>query len=176
MIRIYYRVSTEKQDFDMQKHNLEVLCKNKGIQYDECVIYQDFGISGTTADRASYQKLLAEVLEGDTIIVYEFSRLWRDMEEQSRATKMLLALGVSILSVSDGELNKSTKLLANIRGSINEYEAERTRERINAGIKAKNERVALGLDTWNQRGKDKKPRSKDGYFKRWEKYRNEVKN
>ena len=31
--------------------------------------YQDFGISGTIADRASYQKLMAEINEGDTILV-----------------------------------------------------------------------------------------------------------
>jgi DNA invertase Pin-like site-specific DNA recombinase len=174
MIRIYYRVSTEKQDFNMQDKAIRDLLTAKNISYDECEVYEDLGISGTIAQRQEYQRLLSEVLEGDTIVSYEFSRLWRDMEEQSRATKMLLALGVSVLSVNDGELNKSTKLLANIRGSINEYEAERTRERINAGIKAKNERVALGLDTWNQRGKDKKPRKTDGYFKRWQNYRDGV--
>jgi len=43
--------------------------------------------------------------------------------------------------------------------------------RTTAGIQAKRSRSAAGEDVWNGRGKDKQPRGKDGYFKRWQNYR-----
>ena len=170
--RIYYRVSTDKQDFEMQRHAVLRLLASKGIEQEECVIYQDFGLSGTTSQRPDYQKLLTEVLEGDLIVVYEFSRLWRDMEEQSRATKMLLALGVQISSVADGDLRTfNDSLSIGIKGVINQYEAQRFKERSMAGIKAKKALVAQGLDVWNPRGPDKKKRSSEGYKKEQERRR-----
>lgn len=130
-----YRVSTEKQDFEMQQEALIKLCKTQGITYTDCKIYEDFGMSGTTANRPAYQKLLSEVEENDTILVYEFSRLWRDIGEQARATKMLKALNVTVLSYNDGKLdNTSEMLIVNIKGCINEFEADRLRKRTRDGI------------------------------------------
>lgn len=164
MIRIYYRVSTDKQDFDMQQKAVKDLCSVKNIDYSSCIIYQDFGISGTIADRPAYQRLLSEIVSFDTIICYEVSRLWRDLEEQSRATKSLISKNVNIISVADGEIKTLTDtLFADIKGSVNQFEARRLKERINAGIAAKKAKVAQGLDTWNYRGKDKKKRKTDGY-------------
>lgn len=164
--RVYYRVSMEKQDFEMQQEALLKLCKNNGLDYANCKVYQDFGLSGTTANRPEYQKLLAEVEENDVILVYEFSRLWRDIGEQSRATKMLKALNVTILSYNDGKLDSNSEMLiVNIKGCINEYEAERLRKRTKDGIAAKKAKVAAGLDTWKSRGPDKKKRSTAGYIR-----------
>ncbi|AKB79112.1 DNA-invertase [Methanosarcina horonobensis HB-1 = JCM 15518] len=176
MIRIYYRVSTEKQDFDMQYKAIRDLCTSKGIDYMSCQVYQDFGISGTTADRPDYKRLLSEVQPFDTLIVYEVSRLWRDLEEQSRAMKALLKNNVNIISVADGEIKSLTDtLFADIKGSVNQFEARRLKERINAGIRAKKEKVAKGEDSWNGRGPDKEKRKTDGYKVRWARYR-EAKN
>lgn len=164
--RIYYRVSTDKQDFELQEHALQRFIAAKGVNIEDCVIYSDLGISGTTAQRPEYQRLLADIREEDTIFVYELSRLWRDMEEQSRATKIFLALGVKVCSVADGELKDyNDKLTAGIKGVINEFEAYRLRERTRAGIAAKKARVAQGLEPWKGRGPDKKKRSKEGYIK-----------
>jgi len=177
IIRIYYRVSTDKQDFDMQLEAIQRMCKDKSVEYSTCKIYQDFGISGTTTNRPDYQKLLSEIEEGDSIFVYEFSRLWRDMSEQLRVTKMLKALNVIILSYADGKIdNNSDTLSVNIRGVLNEYEAERVRKRTRDGIAAKKARVAAGLDEWKPRGKDKTKRSNEGYLKRWAKHRGEINN
>gem|GEM_PF-2012048 len=165
-VRVYYRVSTEKQDFAMQDNAIRILLKNKDIDYESCIIYQDYGLSGTISTRPDYQKLLSEVAEHDMIVVYEFSRLWRDLEEQSRATKMLLALGVNIVSVADGELNRlGDTLVADIKGSINQFEVRRLRERTKAGIAAKQAKVAQGLEKWRGRGPDKQKRQSEGYLK-----------
>ena len=93
MIRIYRRVSTDKQDLEAQDHGIYNYLTAYNITPEMYTNYEELGISGTKADRPVYQKLLTEVREGDTVLVYEFSRLWRDMEEQSRATKIFLALG-----------------------------------------------------------------------------------
>jgi DNA invertase Pin-like site-specific DNA recombinase len=176
MIRIYYRVSTDKQDFEMQVHAIETLLNSRGLDSDSCVIYKDFGISGTTTQRPEYQRLLADILEGDTILVYEFSRLWRDMEEQSKITKMFLALGVQVSSVVDGDLRTMNDTLTiDIKGVINQFEARRLKQRTIEGIRAKQAKVAKQEDVWKGRGKDKQKRSNEGYLKRWEKQR-DVKN
>lgn len=164
--RIYYRVSTDKQDFEMQEHAVLSLLTARGINIQDCVIYQDLGISGTTTKRPEYQRLLAEICDYDTIMVYEFSRLWRDMEEQSRATKVFFLMGVKVVSVADGELKDfNDKLSVGIKRVINEFEAQRLRQRTKAGIAAKKAKIAQGLDVWKPRGQDKEKRSSEGYVK-----------
>jgi site-specific DNA recombinase len=79
--RVYYRVSTDKQDFEMQEEAIQKVCNGNNINYNSCILYQDYGLSGTTDQRPEYQRLLAEVEEYDLILVYEFSRLWRDIGE-----------------------------------------------------------------------------------------------
>jgi DNA invertase Pin-like site-specific DNA recombinase len=159
----------------MQDNTIRNYLKSKDINYEDCVVYQDFGISGTTDKRPEYQKLLTEVSDNDIIIVYELSRLWRDVAEQSKVLKMLKAINVSVFSISDGEIkNISDKLMFNIKGAINEFEADRLKERINAGIAGKKARMAAGNEIWKGRGPDKKPRSKEGYFKRWQRVKIEI--
>jgi len=167
MLRIYYRVSTDKQDFDMQKHAIENYIKLHEITTYE--IYDDFGISGTTTQRPGYQRLLADIREGDSILVYEFSRLWRDMEEQSRATKIFLVLGVTLLSVTEGSVkNEEDALISDVRGVINQHESRRVKRRSKEGIKTLQDKCATGEKVWNGRGPDKVKRSSEGYLKMWE--------
>lgn len=165
-IRIYRRVSTNQQDLDAQDHGIERYLQINKIPPESCTMYEELGISGTIASRPVYQKLLAEVTEGDTVLAYEFSRLWRDMEEQSRATKMFLALGVTIVSVTEGIVKtEEDALRSDIAGVINQHEARRIRRRSREGIKALQEKVARGEARWKGRGPDKKKRNTDGYVK-----------
>jgi site-specific DNA recombinase len=168
MIRIYYRVSTDKQDFEMQVNAVENYLDSHNIS--EYEIYSDHGISGTTTQRPEYQRLLVEIVENDLILVYEFSRLWRDMEEQSRVTKMFFALGVQIISTTEGTIrNEEDSLTLDIKGVVNQHESRRIRRRSIQGIRTLQDKVATGEAVWNGRGKDKQKRKKDGYFKRWNK-------
>jgi DNA invertase Pin-like site-specific DNA recombinase len=159
----------------MQKVAIEDFCRREGIDYSKCLIYKDFGISGTTTNRPEYQKLISEISENDTILVYEISRLWRDVAEQSSRMKMFKAIGIRVLSVADGEIGQSSndKLMLNIKGAINEFEADRLKDRINAGIAARKAAVEAGLKDPQKRGKDKQKRKTDGYKERWEKWRQE---
>lgn len=172
MIRIYYRVSTDKQDYDMQDRGIQNYLNSLEARYEDCMVYQDFGLSGTTTTRPAYQRLLTEVRDKDTIIAYEFSRLWRDMEEQSRATKALIPRGIVIKSPIDGVIDSlENSLSADIKGVINQHEARRVKRRSMEGIRALQEKCAKGEVQWNGRGPDKKKRSPEGYKKMWEKRR-----
>lgn len=164
--RVYYRVSTDKQDFDMQDRGIKNYLNLLGVTYEECVIYQDFGVSGTIAARPEYQRLLTEVCDRDIIIAYEFSRLWRDMEEQSRATKTLIPRGITIKSPIDGIIDDlENSLSADIKGVINQHEARRVKRRSMEGIRALQDKVKKGEAIWKGRGPDKKKRNSDGYIK-----------
>jgi DNA invertase Pin-like site-specific DNA recombinase len=167
-IRIYQRVSTSMQDPEAQDHGIQGYLQANRLTPDMCEVYEELGISGTISNRPVYQKLLSEVREGDTVLVYEFSRLWRDMEEQSRATKMFLALGISITSVTEGSVRtEEDSIRSDIAGVINQHEARRIKRRSKEGIKALQEKVARGEAVWNGRGPDKKPRKAEGYKKRF---------
>ncbi len=158
MIGVYLRVSTDKQDEAMQWTAIERLIGC--VQHKR---YVDFGISGTTTERPEYQKLLADIISGEinTVYVYELSRLWRDMEEQSRALKSFVSLGIILISIREGEIKSiEDEFKANILGSANVFEAKRTKQRIMDGIARKKKDISDGLDVWKGRGKDKKIRKR----------------
>lgn len=158
MIGVYLRVSTDKQDEAMQWTAIERLIGNTPHKQ-----YIDFGISGTTTERPGYQRLLTDIISGTItkVCVYELSRLWRDMEEQSRALKNFTSLGIVLISVREGEIKSiEDEFKANILGSANVFEAKRTKQRILDGIADKKKNIAEGKDTWNGRGKDKKKRKR----------------
>ena len=159
MIGIYLRVSTEKQDEAMQLTAISRIIE----LHKSYATYKDFGISGTTTERPGYQSLLADIIAGKitSVYVYELSRLWRDMEEQSRALKNFASLGIKLISVREGEIQSiEDEFKANILGSANVFEAKRTRQRIKDGIADKKKKVAEGTDVWKGRGKDKKMRKR----------------
>ncbi len=162
MIGIYLRVSSDKQDETMQLHHIKRCLIDE--EFNTAKIYKDFGITGTTTERPDYQKLLLDVNSGivtEKIAVYEFSRLWRDLEEQNRMLKVLKALGIKLFSATEGFVTTDEdKLKANILGATNVYEVERLTRRIRDGIARKKKDIADGKDTWRGRGKDKKMRKR----------------
>lgn len=165
-VRVYRRVSTNLQDFEEQNRGLERYLQGNGIEH--YVNYEELGITGTIAERPVYQKLLSEIESGDIVLVYEFSRMWRDLEEQAKITKKFRSSGVILVSVTEGAVRTIDDVLKlNILGSVNQHEAERFRRRSKEGIQALQEKVAKGEAVWNGRGKDKKKRKTDGYFRRW---------
>ena len=169
-VRVYRRVSTNLQDFEEQNRGIENYLNSKKI--DSYVNYEEPGITGTISERPVYQKLLSEVENGDIVLVYEYSRMWRDLEEQAKITKKFMSKGVILVSVTEGSVQTIDDVLKlNILGSVNQHEAERFRRRSKEGILALQEKVARGEAVWNGRGPDKKKRNNNGYLERWQKYR-----
>ena len=79
---IYYRVSTDRQDFESQKYVVDKWLSDLPEDRKpkvEPLIFQDEGISGRTMNRPGLQALLAAAYSKkiDTIIVYRLDRLSR---------------------------------------------------------------------------------------------------
>jgi DNA invertase Pin-like site-specific DNA recombinase len=175
---IYVRVSTEQQDEGMQRHSIKEFLKGMEIDYDECIEYVDHAISGTKRDRPDYQRLLSDVKNGmvNIIFCYEWSRLWRDMEEQSRALKFFKELNVKLISITEGEIKTiDDELKADLIGVLNQHERKRLLKRSADGMKSKARKCAEIMhraiqegwtleqleehpDFWDGRKQDKKPR------------------
>jgi DNA invertase Pin-like site-specific DNA recombinase len=156
-VAIYYRVSTDKQDFESQRETitrwLDALPENKKPK--DIKVFMDEGISGKTTQRPGYQEMLRHAFEKriDTIIVYKLDRLSRNA---THAIKILLDLdevGVAFISVTQPVLNlghenpfRRTMLAA--FAEIAEIERETTVARVKSGLEAARRRgVKLGPPT-----------------------------
>jgi len=163
MIGIYLRVSSEKQDEAMQLSAIKRIITEE--EFKNSRIYKDHGITGSTTERPDYQKLLMDITSGqiEMVVTYELSRLWRDLEEQSRMIKVLKTLNIELKSATEGTIkSEDDRLKAGILGAVNEHERARLIRRTREGIAEKKQNISKGKDTWKGRGKDKKPRKKRG--------------
>lgn len=151
---IYYRVSTERQDLESQKHAVEQWLTQlpEPKRPKQVTVFKDEGISGKTTNRPGFQALLEVAYSGriDTIIVYRLDRLSR---HATTAIKLLLSLdeaGVAFISVTQPVLNlghenpfRRTMLAA--FAEIAEIERETIVARVRAGLDAARKRgVRLG--------------------------------
>lgn len=126
----YARVSTGSQKLDMQ---IDCLLK-QGVLLDD--IYSDEGFSGAKASRPAFDKLLAVVEEGDTIVAYRLDRIGRSVLNLSELANSLKSRGVFIRTISDG-IDTSTKmgsLLYNLLSTLADFEREVILERVEAGL------------------------------------------
>ena len=101
----YIRVSTETQvekggGLDVQRAAIEKYAADNGLTIEK--IFCDAGISGTKESRPALDELLIETIqEGDTIIVHNTSRLWRDIFSQSTVMKAVMNAKANIRSIDD---------------------------------------------------------------------------
>lgn len=165
MIGIYLRVSTDKQDEEMQRVSIHRYLSSNSIPISHSKEYLDFDISGTTTERPSYQRLLSDITNGTItkIITYEYSRMWRDLQEQNRVLKILSTLNIDLISTTEGPIKSNSpedSLKANVLGSVNVYEVQRLRRRIQDGLKRRIDQFNKGLVPSKHRGPDKLPRKK----------------
>jgi site-specific DNA recombinase len=144
----YSRVSTEKQaeegfSLGEQEAAIRERAERDGAELPDERVFVDAGISGTRSDRPEYQRLLSAAAAGDLDVVYvwKLDRLGRDAEELLRARRMLEAAGVSIVSVTEGEVE--SKLVYGIRALVAEEERERIAERSRLGLRASAEEGRL---------------------------------
>ena len=114
----YWRCSTNQQDEERQIRSL----KDSGCE----VLYGD-KITGTSnyGDRQELSKLLAQIQEGDLLILDELSRLGRTMVTMLVEVNKLLEKGVKIRTL-DGRLDTTTmpSEIINLIVSVMGYSAE----------------------------------------------------
>jgi DNA invertase Pin-like site-specific DNA recombinase len=133
----YARVSTKDQSLNMQIDAL----KKAGCQK----IFSEVA-KGAKADRVEWLKLLNEVSEGDTLIVWKFDRMGRSLHHLIKVVNDLLKQKVGIVSLNDpiDTTNIQGMLMFNIFASLAEFEKDLIRERTMAGLKSARSRGKMG--------------------------------
>lgn len=93
----YARVSTDRQDAENQRFEIEKYLARDGIVYDEFV---DETISGTKpVHERKLGKLMKELVQGDTLIVSETSRISRRLNEIFSTIQYFVDKGVTVIAV-----------------------------------------------------------------------------
>jgi len=121
-------------------------------------IFQDVGVSGSKPafEREGFKQLLqaSKLLDVKTIVIYDLTRLGRDLFDPVETYKKLLEEGYNILFVKHPELNAKPdspigealrKALLTVLGIVAELERAFIRERTKAGmLRAKREGKHIG--------------------------------
>ena len=126
----YARVSTKVQNPSMQ---IEVL-KEYGVSEDH--IFIDFA-SGANDNRKGLEQMLMTMREGDTVVVYNLSRLGRNLRHLLTVLETFNKVGVEFKSIMEPFLDTNTPegtLIFNIFGALNQFHRERNREVVMKGI------------------------------------------
>jgi DNA invertase Pin-like site-specific DNA recombinase len=143
---IYARVSTLDQQPENQLQELR-----RYVQAREwpAVEYVDRGVSGTKDRRPALDQLLADAgrRRFDVLVCWRLDRLGRNLKHLITLLEELQALGVAFVSLAEGidATTPAGKLQMHILGAIAEFERERIRERVLAGLqRARTEGTRLG--------------------------------
>jgi site-specific DNA recombinase len=142
----YERFSTDKQNensIDTQQAAINQYSFKHG--YTLIHHYVDMAMTGTNTDRPNFQRMLNDAKAGkfDAIIIYDQSRLSRDIADWTIFRKLMHTYGVTVLSVTEnlGDFNDpNTFLTESITAVLANHMILQTRQKSRAGIaqKAKN--------------------------------------
>lgn len=127
MRRGYARVSTVEQNLDRQV----IALQEAGCE----VIYQE-KITGTTKDRTELKRLLAELQEGDTVIVKELTRVSRSTLDMLDLVQQITEKGCYIRSLSESWLDTGSptgELMLTLMAGIAQFERRLLLQRCNEG-------------------------------------------
>lgn len=126
----YARVSREDQNLDMQLTALRRL----GIA-DQCLFVEK--ISAVNAKRPQFHLLMKNLEGGDTIVVYAFSRLFRNVKELLSLVDEFKTLDVALRSTSEPHINPFStngRMILSITGAVDENELNRIADRTRDGM------------------------------------------
>ncbi len=107
-IAVYYRVSTDMQQTDSQRHAVnEYLLRYPDA---ELRIYEDLALSGKHTDRPEYQLMLEAVLnkEVDGVVTYALDRISRSSSEAIKTIITWRQAGIRFVPVSQPHLSTDT--------------------------------------------------------------------
>ena len=143
---IYARVSTTDQTCENQLLELRRYCQARGWTLCEDL---DEGISGTKERRPALDRLLSDARRRrfDVLVCWRLDRLGRNLKHLITLLDELQALGIAFVSLAEGidATTPAGKLQMHILGAIAEFEWERIRERVLAGLeRARREGQAAG--------------------------------
>jgi DNA invertase Pin-like site-specific DNA recombinase len=132
---IYARVSTSDQTCENQLLELRRYCEARGWQTSE---YVDTGISGAKDRRPSLDALLTDAKRRrfDVLVCWRLDRLGRNLRHLVTMLEDLNHVGVAFVSLGEGIdcTTPAGKLQLHILAALAEFERERIRERVMAGL------------------------------------------
>ena len=137
----YARVSTTSQHLDMQ---LDALTASG------CTRIHTDTASGALAARPGLDQALAELNDGDTLVVWRLDRLGRSLPHLVATIDTLTKRGVNLKSLHEAidTTTPTGRLMVHLIASLAEFERELTIERTIAGLEAAKARGAnLGRPT-----------------------------
>ena len=133
---IYARVSTVDQEPENQLQELRRYAGARG--WAAGIEYVDRGVSGAKDRRPALDQLLADARRRrlDVVVCWRLDRLGRTLKHLITLLEELQALGVAFVSLAEGidATTPAGKLQMHILGAIAEFERERIRERVLAGL------------------------------------------
>jgi site-specific DNA recombinase len=146
---LYARFSTEKQSEASIEDQFRV-CERIAEQHGFSVIarFSDAAISGGTAQRPGYQRLLAAARrhEFDVIVAEDTSRLWRNLAEQSPRLAELADLGIAVVTHDLDTRHESAEIMGAVGGAMATAYRKEIGRRTRRGLegRARNGRSAGG--------------------------------
>lgn len=113
----YARVSTAQQDYATQIEDLKRAGATK--------IFKD-KYTGTTADRPEFDKLMAKIKNGDTLIVTKLDRLARNTQDALNIVKKMNAEGgiLRVLNIGTIDNSPSGRLIFTVFSAFAEFERD----------------------------------------------------
>lgn len=147
LVALYARVSTKKQDEELQLPRLRRLAEARGLTvYKE---YQDEA-SGKDANRPAWKELMLDAQEGKfgTIMAVKLDRIMRSVVNLNNVLGQLEVFNVRLVTEDMGEVDPSkpnSKLIMQVIGAIAEWERETISQRTKDALQAKRDQgVRLG--------------------------------
>jgi DNA invertase Pin-like site-specific DNA recombinase len=132
---IYVRVSTSDQQPENQLQELRRYVAARGWA---AVEYVDRGVSGAKDRRPALDQLMADAKRRnvDVVVCWKLDRFGRSLAHLVNAIQTLTDAGVGFTSLGEGIDTQSAtgRLMLGILGSFAEFERERIRERVMAGL------------------------------------------
>jgi len=132
---IYVRVSTLDQHPENQLAELRRYVQARAWTAAE---YVDRGVSGAKDRRPALDQLICDARRRrfDAVVCWRLDRLGRNLKHLITLLEELQALGVAFVSLAEGidATTPAGKLQMHILGAIAEFERERIRERVLAGL------------------------------------------
>lgn len=132
---IYARVSTLDQEPENQLAELRRYAAARGWTTVEFV---DRGISGAKDKRPALDRLMADAASRriDVVVCWRLDRFGRNLRHLIVAIEELAAAGVAFVSMGESidTTSPTGRLMLGILGSFAQFERERIRERIHAGL------------------------------------------
>lgn len=142
-VRIYYRVSTESQEFDQQREQIESYIRSKAYRQEyDIVEYSEKEHGDRHYLKREIANLIKDLKKDDIVICSELSRIARSMVDLQKITSDILDKGCTLIEtktnmcLSNQTENVIVKTFIFVVGMAAEMELDNIRKRTKAGMEA----------------------------------------